>query len=454
MEISEIVKEQREYFAAGVTLDVSFRLDALRRLQGELDARSGEVLGAIYADLGRSETEAFITEVALVKHELKYFIKNLRKWTKKRRVKSTLMMFPSKSYRVPEPYGVALIMSPWNYPFLLTVQPLIAAVAAGNCAVVKPAAYSPKTGDIIESIILKCFDPKHVAVVRGSRKENETLLSQKFDYIFFTGSVAVGKQVMESAAKNLTPLTLELGGKSPVIVDETAKIDLAAKRLVFGKFINAGQTCVAPDYVLVNESKEEELIAALGKYIDLFYPKNADGVIADYPHIINEKHFERALGLIDKDKTVIGGGSDKSRLSIDPTVMTNVGQGDAVMQEEIFAPILPIIKYKNLSDALDFIRQRPKPLALYLFSGSKAVWDAVERSVPFGGGAINDCLVQLSSHYLPFGGVGESGMGSYHGRTGFDAFTHYKSILNKSTKLDIAARYRPYTEAKNKIIKR
>lgn len=454
MEIKDIVKTQREYFDTGETLGMDFRIAALKKLAAEIDTRTGDVLSAIKADLGRQNTEAFITEIAIVKHELKYFIKHLKTWTKKRKVKSTLMMFPSKSYQVAEPYGVTLIMSPWNYPFLLTVQPLIASVAAGNCAVVKPAAYSPHMSDLIYDIVTKCFAPAHVTVVRGSRQENEQLLDQKFDYIFFTGSVAVGRYVMERASKNLTPVTLELGGKSPVIIDESAKIDIAAKRLVFGKFINCGQTCVAPDYVLVHKSREEELLAALKKYIDLFYPKDGDGVIADYPRMINEKHFMRVCGLIDKDKVYCGGGNDAGRLHIEPTVMRGVTGNDAVMQEEIFGPVLPVITYENLSDALIFIKQRPKPLALYLFSENRAVWDTVERSVSFGGGAINDCLVQLSSHHLPFGGVGESGMGSYHGRAGFDTFTHYKSILNKSTKLDIAARYRPYSEAKNKIIMR
>ena len=452
MDITELVNKQREFFMKGATLDASFRLAALQKLSDGITEMEPEILAALTADLNKSEIEGFMTEIGTVQDEIKCAIKNLSKWMKKKKVKSPLMLFPAKCYTVPEPFGVALIMSPWNYPFMLSISPLVGAIAAGNCAIIKPSAYAPSVASVIEKLIKRCFEEEYCAVVLGSRKENTELLEQKFDYIFFTGSMAVGRVVMAAASKHLCPVTLELGGKSPAIVDETADIDLAAKRLVFGKYMNAGQTCVAPDYVLVHKSKKAELIEKLQHYITHCYPKDANGTVIDYPRIVNEKHFERLSGLMQGESIVIGGDVDRASLSIEPTVLDNVSFDAAIMQEEIFGPLLPLIEYEHLDDAIHEIQRRAKPLALYLFSSDQAVWERIEKTVSFGGGCINDCLMHVSSPYLPFGGVGNSGMGRYHGKDSFDTFSHHKSIMNKSTKIDLDVRYRPYDEKKIKMI--
>lgn len=454
MEITELVNKQREFFMKGKTLDASFRLAALKKLSVAITEMESEILAALNADLNKSEIEGFMTEIGTVLAEIKCTIKNLAKWMKKSKVKTPLMLFPAKSYTIPEPFGVALIMSPWNYPFMLSISPLIGAIAAGNCAIIKPSAYSPTIAGIIEKLIKRCFEEEYCAVVLGSRKENTELLEQKFDYIFFTGSMAVGRVVMAAASKHLCPVTLELGGKSPAIVDETANIDLAAKRLVFGKYMNAGQTCVAPDYVLVHKSKKAELIEKLRHYINLCYPKDASGAVIDYPRIVNAKHFERLSGLMQGESIVIGGEVNHASLSIEPTVLDNVSFDAPIMQEEIFGPLLPLIEYEQLDEAINEIQRRPKPLALYLFSSDQSVWERIEKRVSFGGGCINDCLLHVSSPYLPFGGVGDSGMGRYHGKASFDTFSHYKSIVNKSAKMDFDMRYRPYDEMKRKMIRK
>ena len=454
MDISALVNKQREYFMKGTTLDHSFRLAALQKLSATITEMEAEIVAALTTDLNKSEIEGFMTEIATVRAEIRRTIKCLPKWMKGARVKTAIAAFPAKCYTIPEPYGVALIMSPWNYPFMLTISPLVGAIAAGNCAVIKPSAYTPTVAAVINRLINCCFEDAYCAVVLGSRKENTELLEQKFDYIFFTGSMEVGRIVMTAASTHLCPVTLELGGKSPVIIDETADIDLAAKRLVFGKYMNAGQTCVAPDYVMVREGKKAELIERLRHYIVQCYPKDKSGAVIDYPRIVNKKHFERLLGLMQGECVVIGGKADPSFLSIEPTVLDNVSFDAPVMQEEIFGPILPLVEYEQLDNAIDEIRRRPKPLALYLFSSDKAVWRKIEKTVSFGGGCINDCLLHVSSPYLPFGGVGESGMGRYHGEASFDTFSHHKSILNKSMRLDFNVRYRPYDKKKIKIIRR
>jgi len=454
VDISELVNEQREFFMKGTTLDASFRLAALQKLSVAITEMEAEIVAALTADLNKSEIEGYMTEIGTVQDEIKCAIKNLSKWMKKKKVKTPLMLFPAKCYTIPEPFGVVLIMSPWNYPFLLSISPLIGAIAAGNCAIIKPSAYAPTVASIIEKLVKRCFEAEYYAVVLGSRKENTELLEQKFDYIFFTGSMAVGRVVMTAAAKHLCPVTLELGGKSPVIVDETANIDLAAKRLVFGKYMNAGQTCVAPDYIFVHKSKKTELIEKLRHYIAHCYPKDASGAVIDYPRIVNEKHFERLSGLMQDEIVVIGGEVNHSTLSIEPTVLDKVSFDAPIMQEEIFGPLLPLIEYEHLDDAINKIQGRPKPLALYLFSSDQSVWERIEKTVSFGGGCINDCLLHVSSPYLPFGGVGDSGMGRYHGKASFDTFSHHKSIMNKSTKMDIDVRYRPYDEKKIKMIRK
>ncbi len=446
--------KQIDYFNSGITRDLSFRIESIKRLSKAIERNEKEILSALKSDLNKSETEGYMTELGVLKGDIKYILKRVRKWTKPQRVGTELALLPAKCFRIGEPYGVVLIMSPWNYPFLLSLEPLVGAIAAGNCVTLKPSAYSPATSAVIAKIISECFSPEFCTVVQGGRAENAGLLEQKFDYIFFTGGISVGKLVMEAAAKHLTPISLELGGKSPVIVDESADIDLAAKRLVFGKYINAGQTCVAPDYVLVHQSKKEELLERLGFWIEEFYPKGADGVIQDYPRIINEKHFKRIEGLMSGEKILFGGVCSSETLTITPAVMPEVTFDSPVMQEEIFGPLLPILTYSELDEAISAIKSRPKPLALYLFSRDKAIQKRVLRDVSFGGGCINDVLMHVATSRLPFGGVGESGMGAYHGKASFDTFTHYKSIVHKGALLDPSVRYRPYTPLKKKLIRR
>jgi len=394
-----------------------------------------------------------MTEMSILKEEIAFVLKHMKGWAKKKKTKTILSLFPAKCFRVTDPYGVTLIMSPWNYPLLLSLEPLVGAIAAGNCAVLKPSAYATHTSDIIEQVITECFPKEYCAVVKGGRQENDELLKQKFDYIFFTGSPIVGKFVMEAASKNLTPVSLELGGKSPVIVDETADISLTARRLVFGKFINAGQTCIAPDYLFVHESKKDELIKQLGFWINEFYPKNANGDIEDYPRIINKKHFDRLLGLLKGENIILGGNNNPEKLCIEPTILIDVNMDNPIMQEEIFGPILPIMTFGKIEEAILIIKSRPKPLALYFFSTDKAMQKRILNEISFGGGCINDTILHVASSHLPFGGVGNSGMGSYHGKASFDTFTHYKSIVNKASWMDFSFRYRPYTKGKLKLIR-
>lgn len=453
MELKQAIANIRDYYNTGETMTYGFRKMQLEKLRDSLIAFKDEILDALKSDLNKSHFEGYMTEYSNVLSELDFALKNLKKWMRPKKVRTSMQLFPAKCFRYPEPYGVVLILSPWNYPFLLTIEPLIASIAAGNCALIKPSSYSSHTQKIIAKLIKNTFDEKFCTALEGSYSSQPDLLDYKYDYIFFTGSVNVGKTVMQAASKHLTPVCLELGGKSPVIVDETANIDLAAKRLAFGKFINCGQTCVAPDYVFVHESVFEKLKTALINYIDKFYPfKN--GQIADYPSIISPRHFDKAVSLLEGQSVAYGGKHDKSRLFIQPTVVLNPEFDTPLMTEEIFAPILPIIKYKNLSEVVGFVTSRPKPLALYLFTSSKSVKQTVLSNVSFGGGCINDCIIHLASPYLPFGGVGESGMGSYHGKTGFETLTHYKSIVDKSARLDFESRYRPYTDKKQRFLRR
>lgn len=454
MEIREIVANQRAYFNTGVTKSLSFRLKALKDLQDSILFHEQDILLALKKDLNKSDIEAYMTEISLLLGDLKYIKRKLSKWIKPTRVKTALMQMPARCYVVKEPYGVSLIMSPWNYPLLLALSPLIGSIAGGNCAVIKPSAYAPETSLVIDKIITKVYNPEYCIVIQGGRAENTELLKQKFDYIFFTGSVEVGKLVMESAAKNLTPVSLELGGKSPVVIEESADIDMAAKKIVFGKYINAGQTCIAPDYVLVHQNKEKQLITALEKYIEEFYPKDNEGNVIEYPRIVNERHFERLKNLIEIDKVVIGGKTNKQNLSIEPTVMKDINFNSPVMQEEIFGPILPIITYTDLEEVIKKQQSLPKPLAFYLFTNNKKVKKRILNDISFGGGCINDVIMHIATPYMGFGGVGNSGMGSYHGKLSFDTFTHNKSIVDKITGIDPSIRYRPYTDKKKKWLKR
>ena len=385
--------------------------------------------------------------------ELNYLIKNVRKFSKPKKVKTPIAQFHSKSYTIANPYGNTLILSPWNYPFLLTMNPLLDSIAAGNTAVVKPSAYSPNTANVIKKILDECFDSNYVTTILGGREENSHLLNMKFDFIFFTGSSEVGKVVLRSAAENLTPVVLELGGKSPVIVDDTAKIKLAARRIVFGKIINCGQTCVAPDYILCHKKIKNKLIEEIIKEIKLqLGEKPLDN--ANYGHIVNKKHFDRLRGLINKEKVVFGGEINEETLQISPTLLDNVTFDDSVMKEEIFGPILPVITFDTFEDVYEILKDLPKPLALYMFSENKERIKFVTHHLRYGGGCINDTIIHLATNEMGFGGVGESGMGSYHGYDGFLAFSHQKSIVDKKTWVDLPMRYQPYTNNKDKLIKK
>lgn len=438
-----ILEEQRLFFAGGETLLNDFRKKQLSILQKAVRENEAAITEALKKDLNKSAFEAYATEIGIVLDEIRFILKNLDRFTKTKRVRTPIAHFPSVSKVYQEPYGVVLIMSPWNYPFQLTIAPLIGAIAAGNCAMVKPSAYSPHTSAVIRQMIADNFDERYIAVVEGGREVNQALLEKKFDYIFFTGSVAVGKLVMAAAAKHLTPVTLELGGKSPCIVDETADITLAGKRIVWGKYLNAGQTCVAPDYVLVHKSKKEQLIEEIRKSIRRFYGEEPHQN-AEYPKIINAKHFERLLGLLGSGTVAAGGRFNAETQQIEPTVLDEVTWDCAVMQEEIFGPILPVLEFDYLQDVVDLVRERPKPLALYLFTTSGSNERTLLNSLSFGGGCVNDTIVHLATSHMAFGGVGESGMGGYHGEASIRTFSHSKSVLKKSNWLDVPLRYPPF----------
>lgn len=447
------IENLRKFFSSGKTLDVNFRKQKLKQLKAEIIKNEKEIFEALETDLGKSSTEAYMSEVGLVLSEIDCCIKHLKKWAKPKKVRSPLAQFPSKSYILSEPLGVVLIMSPWNYPFMLTLNPLIGAIGAGNCAIVKPSRYSGATSDVIKKILNNVFSEDYVLVVLGGREQNQMLLDLKVDYIFFTGGVNVGKTVASKAAVNLTPTTLELGGKSPCIVDKSANIKLAAKRVVFGKFLNCGQTCIAPDYILVHESVKDQFIEFAKNEIQSMFGKNPlENNL--YGKIINEKHFDRLMGLIAKSKVAFGGNGDKITLKIEPTILNDVSLSDACMGEEIFGPIMPILTYKTLDQAKEIIKTYAKPLALYVFSNDKNFVSDVLNTISYGGGCVNDAIIHIASTKLPFGGVGESGMGHYHGKFSFDTFSHKKSIVKKSVVIDLPIRYQPYTKTKDSLIRK
>ncbi|MEL7626761.1 MAG: aldehyde dehydrogenase [Anaerolineaceae bacterium] len=450
MDIQTTVERQREYFQSGATRSYAFRRDALQRLQQALHNYEGRIFDALLEDLGKPPMEAYMTEIGSVFEELRFNLRHLRGWMRNKRVPTPLAQFHSISFISPEPYGVVLIMVPWNYPFLLTFEPLIGAISAGNCAMIKPSAYAPASSQVIADLIAEIYPPEYLSVVQGGRQENITLLEQKFDYILFTGSPKVGKVVMEAAAKHLTPVTLELGGKSPAIVDASADLKMTAKRIAFGKLLNAGQTCVAPDYVLVEECVRDALIQNFREVLAEQLPGND---YSNLPHIVHDRHYQEKKILLEGQKIAFGGGFDDQKRLIEPTVLIDVDSESPVMQEEIFAPILPVLTWTKLDEVIDFIHSRPKPLALYLFSNKREVEEKILTTCSFGGGCINDTTIHLATTHMGFGGVGQSGMGSYHGRHSFDTFTHYRSILRKSTWLDIPFRYFPYTDEKFRLIR-
>lgn len=452
LEVKNIIELQRKYFLTGATLNVDTRIQALKKLRSSILRHEDKINAALKSDLGKSPFESYMCETGMVLSELSYMIKHTPSYTREKTVRTPLAQFHSRSYKKPSPYGVTLIMSPWNYPFMLAMDPLVDAIAAGNTAVIKPSAYSPRTSEVIKMIIEECFEEKYVAVILGGRAENQFLLKEHFDYIFFTGSIGVGKEVMRQASEHLTPVTLELGGKSPCIVEKTANLKLAAKRIVFGKYLNCGQTCVAPDYVYCDKSVKDDLVKEIKKQIQKQYgksPLNRD----TYGKIVNEKHFDRISRLIDPSKVIAGGNTNRDTLQIEPTVMDNVSFSDPVMQEEIFGPIMPLLTFDTLQEAVSKINSMPHALALYIFTNNPKASDYVTSRCGFGGGCINDVIIHLATSEMGFGGFGESGMGSYHGKTGFDTFTHYKSIVDKKTWLDLPMRYQPYKKINEKLLR-
>ncbi|MEB2274890.1 aldehyde dehydrogenase [Priestia megaterium] len=429
----ELTKKQLSFFNSGKTKDVAFRIETLKKLRELVVRHEDDILKAVKADLNKPEMEAKRAEVGLVLSEIDFAVKNLAEWAAPKEVETPSTHAGAKSYIYQDPYGLALVIAPWNYPFQLAVSPVVGAIAAGNCVVLKPSELTPHTSSLLAKMFNENFPEEYLTVVEGEVETSTALLKENFDYIFFTGSTMVGKIVAEAAAKHLTPVTLELGGKSPTIVHEDANIEEAAKRIARGKFANAGQTCVAPDYILVQRNVKDELLANLKQVVTNTYGEDVSQNL-DFPHVVSEKHFDRLNSFLTNGDIVFGGKTDRSRLFIEPTVLDNISWEDNVMQDEIFGPILPVIVYDEISEVIEAIVKRPKPLALYLFSEDEAVQDRILNSVSFGGGSINDTINHMTSHYLPFGGVGDSGMGAYHGKASFDTFSHAKSILKRSNK--------------------
>lgn len=448
--IRERIQKNRDLFSTHKTKDIAFRLEMLKKLKNAVDEYKDKITQALYDDLRKSKYEAYITEIGMIKEELSHHLKHLKSWAKPKRVKTPILHFISSSFIYPEPYGVVLIIAPWNYPFNLLFAPLIGAISAGNCVILKPSNYSPNTSAVMEEMITKTFDEEYISIFQGSEEVGQVLLREKFDYIFFTGNPPLGQMVMEAASRHLTPVTLELGGKSPCLIDREAKIDCAARRIAWGKFLNAGQTCVAPDYLLVDKDVKKELLDALIKYIKHFFGENPEEC-PDFPRIVNDKHFERLCSLMQSGSIITGGKTKKETRYIAPTILDNITPEDPIMQEEILGPLLPVLEYETLEEAASFINSRPKPLALYFFSENRKKQKMILKQTSSGGGCINDTVVHLASPYLPFGGIGNSGMGAYHGKASFETFSHKKSILKKSNLLDINLRYPPYERKMKKL---
>lgn len=442
MSVQEIISDQRAFFATGETKNIQFRLRSLRRLYDAVSASESEILDALHGDLHKSSEEGYLTEVSIVLSEIKYHIKNLKRWAKPHPCKTPLHLWPSRSYTMMEPLGITLILAPWNYPFQLLLNPLIGALSAGNCVILKPSPQSPKTNEIVKKIVEKVFVPEYVCVVSGDSDQTKIVLEEQFDFIFYTGSPLFAKEVMAAAAKYLTPVVLELGGKSPCIVDQESNLNLAAKRIVWGKFINAGQTCVAPDYILVHDSLESQLIELLKQYITRFYGNNTTES-PRYPHIINTTAFERLKSYLSDGNIACGGYTNQENRYFSPTILRNVTPDSDVMRSEIFGPILPILTYENIAEAVDFVNARPKPLALYYF-GAPKTGKEVLRKTSSGGACINDVLLHIANHNLPFGGVGNSGMGKYHGKYSFQTFSNEKAVVCSSTFVDFNFKYIPF----------
>ena len=451
-EITDIVEKQKKFFLSQQTKNIQFRLKALTTLKKAILEYEQKIHEALSEDLHKSNFESYATEIGITLEEISYHKKHLKRWAKSKKVYTPLFHFLSWSSIHPEPYGTVLIISPWNYPFQLLINPLIGAISAGNCAVLKPAELSEKTSAVLKEMIEKYFPPEYISIFTGGRETNEILLKEKYDYIFFTGSQKLGKIVMQEAAKTLTPVTLELGGKSPCIVDEDANLDIAARRIAWGKFINAGQTCIAPDYLYIHESVKNEFIGKLKEQIHLLFGKDIQSS-PNFPRIINDFHFKRLVGLMNEMKIIFGGEIDEKEKYISPTILDNITIQDEIMQDEIFGPLLPILTFKKIDEVIFYLHSQPKPLALYYFSSNKKNQKNIISKISSGGVCINDTLMHIANNHLPFGGVGNSGMGQYHGKYSFDTFTHYRAVLKKSTVIDIPIRYAPYKNKLNLIKK-
>ena len=441
--LRELISRQRQFFATGQTKEINFRREQLQKLKTAIKKNTQAILDALYADLHKPEFEAYF-ELA-VTQDIDYALNNLKSWVKPKKVKTPLTQFPASARIYPEPLGIVLIIGPWNYPFSLIIGPIIGAISAGNCAILKPSELAPHTSRVLAEIVEETFEPKYIAVVEGGVETSQELLTEKFDHIFFTGGTRVGKIIMEAAAKHLTPVTLELGGKSPCLVDCNINLTEAAKRITWGKFLNAGQTCIAPDYLLVDTKIKSDLLAEIKKSVGDFYG-DTPASSPDYARIINSNQFERLTKLLSDGEILFGGETIDSERYIAPTVIDNVALDAPIMQEEIFGPILPVVEYENLDQALAIINNRPKPLALYIFSQNKNIQQQILRSTSSGGVCINDTVMQVGINELPFGGVGDSGIGSYHGVASFDTFSHHKSVLKKAFFLELNWRYAPYKE--------
>jgi aldehyde dehydrogenase (NAD+) len=449
--LNQLMSDQRQFFLSGATKEYKFRVEQLKRLKELVKENEERIFAALKADLNKPGFEAYASEIAFIYEEINFTIKNLKSWMKPKRVWTPMTLFLSSSFIVPEPLGQVLIIGPWNYPFNLVVSPLIGAIAAGNCAIIKPSELAPQTAQVVTDIV-SAFPRNFVASLQGGPEVSQALLKQKFDHIFFTGGTEIGKVIAKAAAETLTPVTLELGGKSPCIVDKDTDLDLTARRIVWGKFFNAGQTCVAPDYMLVHSSIKNSLLERMKHYVHEFYGKDI-AQSPDYCRIINERHFDRLEMLLNEGEIVVGGQVDRKTKFIAPTIIDKINLSHKIMQGEIFGPILPVLEYHNIDEAIHTVRRMPNPLALYVFSSNKQNQDKIIAELPFGGGCINNTLLHLGNPNLPFGGRGESGVGAYHGKFSFDCFTHKKSVVKTSFLIDPKFRYQPYKEKLNLLKK-
>lgn len=454
IEIKEVFQKQKEFYNTGKTKSIDFRINNLKKLKAVIKDNENEIIDALKRDLGKSPFESYATEIGMVYDELNMHIKNIRKWSRREKKRTPLVHFPGKSYIYKEPYGVALIIGPFNYPIQLILSPLVAAISAGNCAILKPSENTINTSILLEEIINSNFDEEYVRVVNplGGKEVVSYLLDLRFDYIFFTGSVAVGKIVMKKAAENLIPVTLELGGKSPCIVDCDANIEISAKRLVWGKFLNAGQTCVAPDYLYVHKDIKDKFLKALVKEIKSQFGDNIKQSV-DFPRIVNLKTIDRFKTYMNEGNIFFGGSYDEKELYFEPTIITNIKDNSKIMQDEIFGPILPVLEFEDIKEVIRYVNEREKPLALYYFSDNKHNIEMILNNTTAGGVTINDTIIHVANGYLPFGGVGNSGMGAYHGEASFNTFSHRKSVIKRGTFIDVNVRYAPYKD-KISIIKK